>query len=451
MNEHASRKPQQSVSDARCPQVPVEHADVQHVEEGEIPARPAVNGARAVADVAAAAAVTNAVEGGVGIHQAAEAHRRMPNLKAANVDTRSFQGHVFEQQATDAQNARHPLRRWKLNTSCNEAVTDATAADATKLQMKKGYGQSDGPSTEAHKHGQQTNNRLIQDRALRNLDKHGHETGKVVTTKGDKASTDARVVESPVSRARVEQATERYAQALKGLSGKDVAKLAGQGAKTGALVGGCVSAGFAVYGLVTGALEWDEAAEQIVLGTATAALGGAVGNVITGALEAATASAGEGAAVIAPRIGHVIGRAGVVGIAVSGVVNVAVNGVAVIKGDKEVDEALRDTAKGTAFGAAGVVAGAGVATFAAVAAAPPVVTFLVVGGVATGASILAEKGYKFVRNTFFGDPEENARQAVAAAETELVVAVAEYEDVPVVELLGRLGFDRADDEGAETA
>lgn len=406
---------------------------------------------RAVADVAAGAAIMDAVEGGVGIHQAAEAHRRMPNLKAANVDTPSFQGHTFEQQATDAQNARHPLHRWKLNGTSNEAVTDATAADGTKLQMKKGYGQSDGPSTEAHKQGQRTNNRLIQERALDKLDQHGHETGKVVTTRGDKVSADARVEESPVSRARVEQATERYAQALKGLSGKDVAKLAGQGAKKGALVGAGISAGFAVYGLVTGALEWDEAAEQIVFGTATAALGGAVGNVIAGALEAATASAGDGAAVIAPKIGQVLGHAGIVGVAVSGVANAAINGIAVVKGDKELDDALRDTAKGTAFGAAGVVAAAGVATVGTVAAAPAVVTFVVVGGVATATSILAEQGYKFVRNTFFGDPKEIARRAVTAAEAELVVVVAEYEEVTVVELLGRLGCDPADNEQVETA
>lgn len=406
---------------------------------------------RAVADAAAAAAVVDAVEGGVSIHQAAEAHRRMPNLKAANVDTPQFQGHTFEQQAADAQNLRHPLHRWKLNGTCNEAATDATAADGTKLQMKKGYGQSDGPSTEAHKQGQRTNNRLIQERALDKLDRHGHETGKVVTTKGDKVSPDARVVESPVSRARVEQATERYAQALKGLSGKDVAKLAGQGAKKGALVGGGISAGFAVYGLVTGALEWDEATEQIVFGTATAALGGAVGNVVTGVLEAATASAGDGAAVIAPRIGQVLGHAGIVGVAVSGVANGAINGMAVLKGDKELDGALRDTAKGTAFGAAGVIAAAGVATVGTVAAAPAVVTFVVVGGVATATSVLAEKGFKFVRNAYFGDPEETARKAVAAAEAELVLAVAEYEEISVIELIDRVGGDAACDQRNEKA
>lgn len=177
---------------------------------------------RAVADVAAAAEVTNAVEGGVGILQAAEAHRRMLNVKAANVDTPSFQGHTFE-QAADAQNVRHPLHRLKINSACNEIATDATAADGTKLQFKKGYGQSDGPSSRAHKQGQRTNNRLIQERALRKLDQNGHDTGKVVTTKGDKVSADVRVEESPVSRARVEQATDRYAQALKGLSGREVA------------------------------------------------------------------------------------------------------------------------------------------------------------------------------------------------------------------------------------
>lgn len=406
---------------------------------------------RAVADIAAAVAVTSAAEGGVGIHQAAEAHRRMPNVKAANIDTPSFQGHVFEQQASDAQNVRHPLRRWRLNATCNEAATDATAADGTKLQMKKGCGQSDGPSTEAHRRGQRTNNRLIQELALRKLDEHGHDTGKVVTTKGDRGSADARVIESPVSRARVEQATERYAQALKGLSSKDVAKLAGQGAKSGALAGGGISAGFAVYGLVTGALEWDEAAGQVVLGTVSGALGGAVGNVITGALEAATASAGEGAAVIAPRIGQVLGHAGIVGLAVNGVINVTMNGVAVIRGDKEVDDAVRDTAKGTAFGAAGVVVAAGVATVGTVAAAPAVVTFVIVGGAATATSLLAEKGFNLVRNTFFGDPKENALRVVVAAEVELVEAVAEYEEVAVVELLGRLGSDPTDSERDEAA
>jgi hypothetical protein len=217
------------------------------------------------------------------------------------------------------------------------------------------------------------------------------------------------------------------------------------------LVGAGISAGFAVYGVVTGALEWDEAAEEIVLGTATAALGGAVGSVIAGVLEAATASAGDDAAVIAPKIGQVLGHAGIVGVAVSGVANVAINGIAVVKGDKELDDALRDTAKGTAFGAAGVVAAAGVATVGTVAAAPAVVTFVVVGGVATATSILAEQGYNFVRNTFFGDPKETARRAVTAADAELVLAIAEYEEVSVVELLDRLGCNPAYKQQVDTA
>lgn len=406
---------------------------------------------RAVADVSAAAEVANAAEGGVGIHQAAEAHRRLPNLKAGNVDTPQFQGHTFEQQATDANNVRHPLRRWKLNTTCNEAATDATSADGTKLQMKKGYGQSDGPSSKAHRRGQESTNQQIQKRALRKLDEHGHGTGKVVTTKGDKGSANSRVEESPVSRARVERATERYAQALKGLSRDDVSRLAGQGAKRGAVLGGSVSAGFAVHGLVTGKLEWDEAAEQVVTGTATAALGGAVGSVVAGALEAATASAGDGAAVIAPKLGRVLGHAGIVGVAVSGVTNAAVNGVAVMKGDKDVADAVRDTAKGTAFGAVGVVAGAGVATAGAVAAAPVFVTVVVVGGVGIGASLIAEHGFKLVRNKAFGDPEAAARQAVVAAEADLLVAAADYEEVTVIELIARLGIDPEDGELADWA
>jgi hypothetical protein len=259
------------------------------------------------------------------------------------------------------------------------------------------------------------------------------------------------VVESPVSRARVEAATERYAQALKGLSSRDVAKLAGQGAKRGALAGAGISAGFAAYGLLTGTLQWDEATEQIVFGTATAALGGAVGNVITGLLEAATASGGGGAAVVAPRIGQVLGHAGIAGLAVSGVVNLAVNAKAVVKGDKKLDDALRDTAKATAFGTAGVVAGAGVAALGAVAAAPAAATFVIVGSVATATSILAEQSYNFVRNAIFGDPQKTARRAMTIAETELVLAVAEYENVSVIEFLDRLGGGPEQDQQIDLA
>jgi hypothetical protein len=407
---------------------------------------------RAVADVVAGTSARDAAKGGLGIYQAAEAHRRMPNLKAGNVDTPQFQGHVFEQMATDAQNARHPLHRWKLNVACNEAATDATAADGTKLQMKKGNGQSDGPRTEAHLRGRRNNNRMIQKLGLDKLDRVGHESGRVVTTKGDRVLEDPRVVESPVSRARVEQATERYAQALQGLSRQDLARLAGQGAKEGALIGGGLSAGFAVYGMVTGALEWDEAAEQVVIGTAAAALGGAAGKVVAGILEAASASAGDGAAVIAPRIGQVLGHAGIVGVAVCGVANTAINGYAVVKGDKALDAAVRDTAKGTAFGAAGVGVAAGVATIGAVAAAPATVTVVVVVGAATATTVLAEQGFNRARNRLFGDPRRTAFRLVTAAEAELVDAVAEYEGVSVIDLLDRLGLDPAqDDPKADTA
>ncbi len=406
---------------------------------------------RTVADAVVGAEVLNAVEGGVGIRQAAQAHSRMPNAKAAYLETPQFQGHTFEQQAVDAQNVRHPLDRWKLNGTANEAATDATAADGTKLQMKKGYGQSDGPNTEAHQQGRRNVNRQVQKSARRKLDEHGHESGKVVTTKGDRVDADPRVVESPVGRERVEQATERYAQALKGLSRRDLRKLAGQGAKKGAMVGAGISSAFALYGLLTGELEWDEAAEQIVVGTATGALGGSVGSVLTGMLEAAAANAGDGAAVVAPKLGRVLGRAGIVGVAVSGVTNVVINGYAVAKGDKEVADAAWDTAKGTAFGAAGVVAAAGVATIGTVAAAPAVVTFLVVSGAAMGTSIAAEQGYKYARNSWFGDPADELRLAVVAAEADLIQAVADYEQVTVHELLGRLGSDSASDGPDERA
>ncbi len=56
-----------------------------------------------------------------------------------------------------------------------------------------------------------------------------------------------------------------------------------------------------------------------------------------------------------------------------------------------------------------------------------------------------------MRNRFFGDPRKKAHQAVVAAELELVVAVAEYEDIAVVDLLGRLGLNPAEHEQAATA
>ena len=186
---------------------------------------------RAVGDVTAGAAVMDAVEGGVGIHQAAEAHRRMPNVKAANVDTPSFQGHTFEQQATDGAERAPPASPLETQRHGQRGRHGCDRRRRHRAADEEGLRAERWPQHRGAQAGSAANNRLIQERALDKLDQHGHESGKVVTTRGDKVSAGTRVVESPVGALRVEQATERYAQALKGLSGKDVAKLAGQGAK----------------------------------------------------------------------------------------------------------------------------------------------------------------------------------------------------------------------------